>query len=130
MSKGYKREAPVFKLIFEDDEFAGLEVLARSLPLGAMFEFQALQEKAADDPKSALEVLRRFADVLVSWNLEDDADQPVPCSLDGLSGYDLLFVMEIVKAWMTAVASVPKAPPSASSAGGTSLELSIPMEVS
>lgn len=127
---GYKREAPTFKLVFEDDEFDGLVVRARSLPLGAMLAFQGLQEKAGKDVDAALEVLRRFADVLVSWNLEDDQDQPVPCDFDGLCSLDMPFVMKIVEAWMSAVASVPKAQPSGSSGGGTSLEQSIPMEVS
>jgi hypothetical protein len=128
---GYKREAPVFKLVFDDPEFDGLEVRAKSMPLGAMFEFQALQERADKDASAALEVLSRFAGVLVSWNLEDDQDQPVPCNLDGLKTLDMPFVLEIVKGWMTAVASVPKAPLTPSSAAGTSvLERSIAMDVS
>lgn len=128
---GFKREAPTYKLVFEDDEFDGLVVRAKSLPLGAMLAFQALQEKAGKEIEAATEVLRRFADVLIDWNLEDEDDQPVPCDFDGLASQDLPFIMKIVEAWMNAVASVPKASlPGSNSAGTSALEPSIPMEVS
>lgn len=125
---GYKREAPLYKLIFADDQFDGLEVMARSLPLGEFLELQRLQAKAGEDPDAAEQLIRKLAGVIVSWNLLDDADGPVPATFDGLATQDLPFVMAIFLAWQEAVAGVPNHSPNGSSNGGTSLELSIPME--
>lgn len=125
---GYKRERPLYKLVFADPEFDGLEVMTKSLPLGEFLELQKLQARAAEDPDAAEQVIRRLADVIVSWNLEDDQDQAVPATYDGLLGQDLPFVMVIFQAWQEAVSSVPNRSPDGSNGGGTSLELSIPME--
>lgn len=127
---GYKREVQAYKLVFEDPQFEGLEVTAKSLALRELFALQGLQEKVATDPAALEKVIRTLADAVVKWNLTDDDDQPVPCDFDGLSGLDMAFVVAIIEAWISAMGGVPKAPLSASSAGGTSLEQSIPMEVS
>ena len=125
---GYRREKPLYKLTFADDEFDGLEVVAKSLPLGEFFELQRLQEKANTDPDVAEQVIGRLADVLTGWNLEDDDGQPVPCTFEGIKQQDLPFVLAIFQAWMEAVASVPNRSRGNSNDGETSLELSIPME--
>lgn len=76
---GYRREKPVYLLRFEDAQFDGLEVTAKSLPLGEFFTLQRLQEQAGADADAAEQVVRKLADVLVAWNLEDDDGQAVPC---------------------------------------------------
>ena len=125
---GYRREKPLYKLVFADPQFDGLEVMAKSLPLGEFLELQKLQARAGEDPDAAEQVIRRMADVIVSWNLLDDADDPVPASYDGLLTQDLPFVMAIFMAWQEAVAGVPNLSPNGSPNGVTSLELSLPME--
>jgi hypothetical protein len=125
---GFRREKPVYLLRFEDDQFDGLEVTAKSLPLGEFFALQRLQEKANDDADAAEQVVRKLSEVLVSWNLEDDEGKPVPCEFSGVATLDLPFVLAIMSAWMEAVASVPNRSPGNSNGGGTSLEPSIPME--
>lgn len=159
---GYKRQKPLYALKFEGDEFEGLEIMARTIPLSKFFELQRLQELASTDADAAEEVVRRLAGVLVSWNLLDDDDNPVPaefavctasgkpgkpgnpcsahqpaegtepesCEYTGLVAQDLPFVLAIVQAWMEAVTSVPNLSKSSSNGGETSLELSIPMDVS
>lgn len=124
--KGYKREKPVFALHFADGQFEGLEVTAKSLPLK---EFFAVQRLAADnDPDSTEKLIKELAGILVSWNLLDDDDNPVPATYEGLVGQDLSFVTAIITAWLEAVASVPPTSPGSSNGGATSLELSLPME--
>lgn len=76
---GYKRDKPVYQLRFADEQFDGLEVVAKSLPLGEFFALQRLQADAANDADAAEQVVRKLSDVLVSWNLLDDDDEPVPC---------------------------------------------------
>ena len=126
---GYKRDKPIYKLIFADDQFNGLEVVAKSLPLGEFLELQKLQSHATEDPEAAEKIMRKLGDVLISWNLEDDDDQPVPATYDGLASQDLPFVLAIFQAWQEAVAGVPNPSPAASNGGGTFQEQSIPMEV-
>lgn len=125
---GYKREKPLYKLVFEDEQFDGLEIMAKSLPLGEFLELQKLQARAVDDPDAGEQVIRRLSDVLVSWNLEDDDGQPVPATFDGLASQDFPFVLAIFQAWQEAVSSVPNRSPGGSNGGGTSPELSLPME--
>lgn len=76
---GYRREKPAYLLKFEDDQFDGLEVTARSLPLGEFFTLQRLQAQASDDADAAEQVVRKLGGVLIGWNLESDDGKPVPC---------------------------------------------------
>ncbi len=160
MGRKFRRQKPLYALKFEGDEFEGLEVMARTIPLGKFFELQRLQDRASTDADAAEEVVRRLAGVVVSWNLVDDDDKPVPveyavctvsgkpgkpgdpcsdhqndeaagpCEYTGLVAQDLTFVLTIIQAWMEAVTSVPNSLKSSSNGGGTSLELSIPMDMS
>lgn len=127
---GYKREKPLYKLIFADDQFNGLEVVAKSMPFGEFLEMQKLQARATEDADAGEKIIRKFGDVIESWNLEDDDDKAVPATYDGLAAQDLPFVLAIFQAWMEAVADIPKTSPTASNGGGTFPEQSIPMEVS
>jgi hypothetical protein len=129
MSKrGFRRERTLFALKFEDPEFEGLEVMAKSMPLRDYFAIQKLQDKADTDPEAAEELLRKLASVIVSWNLTDEDDQPVPPTYEGLAEQELSFVMPVFFAWMQAVASVPNPSPGTSNGSGTSVEDSMPME--
>lgn len=139
-------------------EFAGLEIKASSLTLQRLLELQSWQAMASlGDVDAAERVIERLADSIVAWNLEGEGGQPVPaayaactvsgkagrpgspcpahakegaeaCEYDGLCELDSLFVKTVMDAWMEAMAGVPKRSQENSSSGGTSLELSIPME--
>jgi hypothetical protein len=127
--KGFRRDKPLYRLKFEADEFAGLEVTAKSLPLRELFEFQQLQIQAAEDPAAAEKIFRKLTDIIVSWNLLGDDDEPLPVSYDALAEQDMPFVMAIVEAWMGTMAGLPNHSSGSSNGGETSLELSIPMDV-
>lgn len=157
---GYKRQRPLYMLKFADDQFDGLEVTAKSLPLQEFFGLQRLQMRANTDPEAAETVVRKLTEVIVSWNLLGDDDEPVPvayavcrvsgkpgepgqpcshhqndeaaepCDYTGLCEYDLPFVLVIFGAWMESIADIPNHSPGTSSSGATSPGLSIPMEVS
>lgn len=129
---GYRRPVKAYRLKFADEDMAGLDVTARSLPIG---EFLKLTELATlgDDPKAAAEgaadVFRVFAAALVGWNLEDADGTPVPATYEGITGQDFDFVMKIVSAWMSAMSDVTPPLLNGSSSGGISgLERSLPME--
>lgn len=128
----------IISLQFEGEEFEGIEVRAKSLPLGEFFDLQKLQAQAkGDDVAAAEKVINVLGTVLISWNVttgddeDDDADEvPVPCNTEGLRSLPMRYVMAILQAWMKAVAVVPNLSASGSNAGGTSQEVSIQMDVS
>lgn len=133
---GFKPPRKVYRLLFADEDMAGLEVRARSMRLGQMMELLDLMELAdrpltAEDKPKVHQLFATFAKALVSWNVEDDEEdggQPVPATLDGLYSQEQGFVIAIIKAWTEAVAAVPPPLPQPSSGGVPSaLEASIPM---
>jgi len=131
---GYKRKKTIYKLIFEDED--GLEVRAYAPPLSFLqrsIDMAALAGRRSDDlsPDELALVtgfFSGFAKYLVSWNLEDDDDQPVPATLDGLLDQDMDFVFQIIDAWLDSVGEVAGPLGQSSSAGSPSLAASLPME--
>src|SRR5262249_35746123 len=68
---------------------------------------------------------------LVAWNLEDEDGNHISETPGALYQQDPLFLFDIVKAYRTAVMSVPGKSDTTSPGGGPSeLELSLPMEPS
>lgn len=140
---GFKRDK-TYRLVFADPEFEGLEVRARSVPTGQFLkitELMGLKDSGgftAEDKDKITELFATFADALIDWNLEDDEkdesgqrtgrDIPVPATLAGLLTQDLDFVLDIIKAWMDAVTTVPDAVGKASPSGVTYPEGLIPMD--
>lgn len=131
---GFKRPAKVYKLLFEDDDMAGLEVKARSMSTGDLLDMAPLLDMkmsnapTADELEQVRDLLERFAEVLISWNLEDEDDEPIPATLEGLLSQDIAFVMDIVQAWADAVSGVPAPLDGRSPSGDPSLAASIPMD--
>jgi hypothetical protein len=127
---GYKARR-VYVLEFVDLD--GLEVRARSTTIDKFMDISALADLSpgmdfTDEDRAKIhELCAAFAECLVGWNLEDDDEQPIPATLDGLLSIDLDLVMSIVRAWLDAVASVspPKGAPSPN--GSRSVEGSLPM---
>ncbi len=105
----YVRPVTVYLLQFEDRE--GLEVRARSVPLGQLLELgdmaESLRSGEAQAFGEAKALFELFASKLKSWNLtEDDGTTPVPCDTSGLFSLEFPFATEILLAWFDAVASV------------------------
>lgn len=128
---GFKRAKKVYNLVFADPDMEGLEVKARSMPLG---DLMAMADTIDNIEKATIGdvdgMLAKFAEVLVSWNLEDDDDTPVPNTLDGLKSQDQEFVFAVVLAYVNAVTGVSAPLPQTSPGGEPSLAASIPMDVS
>lgn len=161
---GYKPQRKIYKLIFADEEYEGLEVMARSVSLGALLEFRTLASNATrnkftvpdgatpeeivaaaeaagvdtDDALGAfLLLVEKFAQVLVSWNVEEEEpdpadeskmiDVPTPANMAGLLDQEPTFVMKIVETWVEVVAGVDTPLPRSSNSGETSVEESMAM---
>lgn len=123
---GYRRQRKIYKLTF--DKHPGLVVRATSVSAG---DFLAITELTEQDmtPDVAKELFARFSSVLLDWNLQDEDGTPVPATPEGLLSEDWDFVMEILDAWMDAVAGVAAPLAQPSSGGSPSLMASIPMDV-
>jgi hypothetical protein len=129
MTTGFMRRT--FKLEFEDPSFGGLEVRTRTKPLRFLVELEQLMSTNLADDVNAAD-LERFhemlAEVIISWNLLDDAEQPVPITGEAIGGEEWLLLKEIARAWVQAVTAPPR-PLSQPSSGGDPLAgLDIPME--
>lgn len=127
---GFKAKKKLYRLIFADEDMAGLEVTMTSVPMGDLLSLQQLDPKrAASDPAEFRELLEIFAGAMLEWNLEDDNDQPVPITVDAFLKQDIDFIFEIITQWSTAVSGVSAPLDGGSTSGATSLEASIPMDV-
>lgn len=134
---GYKPPKQQYKIAFED--YPGMEVLARSVPLKKMNQISTMQiNHREQDETKRLEVFGELAKYIVSWNLEhpepDDyaedgevcaacglqEDAPMPVSVQSLLCLEIEVVSAILTGWIFTIAraSLPKG--MSSSGGGTS----------
>jgi hypothetical protein len=127
----------VYNLDFEGTPYEGLEVKTRSLPIGRLREiikFAQLRDKDKRDPEKVVgmldEMLEKFSSALISWNAEREDDTPIPANLQGLQELDTNLAIEIILAWINAVAGVSATSDLGkdSSGGEKSPELLLPME--
>jgi hypothetical protein len=129
----YRAKPKTYVLKFEDDEYDGLVVKARSVKLGGFLEVAGLvkldpQNIQPEDVDKFAKLFDAFGKALVEWNLDDDDGEPVPPTAEGLHSQDTDFVMPIIKAWFVAIAGVGSPLGQRSSSGDQSQVPSIPME--
>ena len=109
--KGFRIPERTALINFEGTDYDGAEIQLR---LSVSFaQFIALRESAQGEDQEGM--ARLFGDnVLMEWNLEDDAGQPIPATGDGMLAIPLDLTNLVVQHWVEAVAgvSVPLAPPS------------------
>ena len=126
---GFKR--PVYELTF-DGPLAGLEVRTKGATVGEMVELRSLAETAqllsTEDASERDRMIEIIGSKLISWNLTDDQDEPVPCTAEQLVKEDWTITISIVRGWLNMGVSVgrPLAPPS--DGGQPSEAPSMPME--
>lgn len=132
---GFTPKRKQYRLVFEDPDMAGLVVVATAPSMGMFADLVALGDIDMTDEvaiKSRIKDVNRifdhFAESLVSWNLETDDKHPIPATREGLDTQEIPFVMDVIKAWTKATASVSVPLPEGSSYGGLAPVASIPME--
>jgi hypothetical protein len=115
---GYKGTPRAVRIVFaEGHEHHGAEARARRMSLG---EWEAIIESDEDN------ALAEFGKRLVSWNLTDDDDQPIPATSEGLRQVDTSLVTALKTAWLQSIVGVHL--PQSSPSGEPSPVESIPME--
>lgn len=127
---GYVRDKR-YKLVFEDPEFAGLEITTKPMPTGDYLEMLALMEERPETTRESKvqheRITEIFATALLSWNLETEDGDPIPADLDQLRSLDLDLTLAVIRAYLDAISDVPAPLDEPSPSGGPSLEASIPM---
>lgn len=135
---GYVRERKVYNLVWNEGEFAGLEVKTKAASVAAYRQIAELATYRFSWPPTVEDLARvdelhvAFAAVLVSWNLEEEDGTPVSATVDGLRAQDPEMTLAIILAWMMAVAGVDQTGGGSDSDESRLLrqfEESLPMEV-
>lgn len=85
------------KLTF--DQYPEIEIYAGSISVAEAIELDL-------DETSTEARFQKFAGALRSWNLEDDAGQPIPTTYEGVRSIDVAFALEVVRAWISALTAV------------------------
>ncbi|MCZ4602912.1 hypothetical protein O3S80_03825 [Streptomyces sp. Lzd4kr] len=119
------REPSTITLTFEPgDEYHGLEVRMRGMSIADWLQASGLGDSEGDD---AAATIKRFYTHLVSWNLTDGNDQPIPVA--EAPNRDSRMIRRLNNAWMDALMGVHKADPlpENSPSGETSPAPPIPM---
>lgn len=137
---GYKKSKTIYTLKFED-EFDGLVVRARSLPLGKFMRLAPLVDMdigdfSAEDVEKLDQLFELFSEALISWNIEEPVDpddedgpqKPVPATKEGLYSLELPEALIIIINYSVAVGGVSTPLAQPSSDGSPSLEAGIPVE--
>lgn len=125
---GYTRKPKTYLLVFEGEEYAGLEIHMRGMSMGQMLDMTEFADGGQGRGLAMVrEALGTLAAGIDSWNLETEDGQPITPSVEALRDLDMPFVLAIVRAWMRGVASVPAPLDQPSPGGVPSLEASIPM---
>lgn len=129
---GFKVERTHYRLRFEDPEYEGLVVTARSTSTGTVLSMQKLigaEKDIATAAPAMRTLMQTFADSLVEWNLEEEDGSPIPMTYEGVAGLEPSFLKMLIAAWSKAVAGVmPPLPPSSPN-GRPFPEASLPMAV-
>lgn len=123
---GFRKQRTLYKLVFEDPSLDGLEVTARALSMRDFLAVSKMPDQADQQEAS----LRKLADAIVAWNLEDEDGKPVSPDYKGLCAQEVSFINQLTQAWVSAITDVPKSSQTGSNGSGTYPELSIPMDVS
>jgi hypothetical protein len=91
-----------------DSQWYGVEVeVYTSIPFKTLLWFQSAA--ISEDQKQLIETYKVFArDFLISWNIEDEDNEPYPASVDGIMSVDSDLVNTIVLGWIEAVTNPPQ----------------------
>lgn len=104
---GFREQPNTITLTFaEDDEHHGLEATLEGLTIG---EFMAFTGMDGGDGADVSKTIERFHEALISWNLTDADDKPIPVSESRHRPHRL--IIKLSNAYTEALTGVPKSDP-------------------
>jgi len=100
-----------YRLFFEDDDLAGLEVTMSSMTILEVLAFDETRFQSADTVDELRTKYQAIADQLgehlISWNLEDRSGLPVPADAKGILSQPERLITVIINAYVQALRGVP-----------------------
>ncbi len=117
---GFRKPQTLYRLKFTDDDMAGLVITTRAPSIDELLKVAPLAgviDQRTPDLNVLQPLLAMFTGLLVSWNLEEDDDSPVPMTAEALAGLELGFLMKVLNAWAEAVTAVAPPLPAGSANG-------------
>jgi hypothetical protein len=119
---GYRPKRRIYNLDFTGTDYEGLQASVRGMTVGEELELDEA------DLTGDL-VVKTLVKRLVSWNVEDEQGNPVPCTFEGVCTQDGAMVLAIINALRQASSGVPDPLPQSSPSGEPSpVASAIPME--
>lgn len=122
---GYRRSRKTYHITYE--EFPGLEIDMRSVPVGDLLDVLQLTADMGKQPTKAQmrKLFSAFTEQIVSWTYEDEDGKPLPPAVETLMAEDDFgFVVKLITGWVRGVTG-QQDPTAGSEASG--VEASIPM---
>ena len=126
---GYKAKLKTYLIRFDEGhEYHGAEARLRGVTYAEWEEMTGLD--GGDGDNNGAKSAKRFVDHLISWNLEDEDDKPLPTTMDAAKTCDKDLIAALSNAWVNSLIGVHAADPlpESSPSGGLSPVESIPME--
>jgi hypothetical protein len=123
---GYRPKRKIYNLDFTGTEYDGLKVTVRGVSTGQALDIDTARDDGSDEGMRRM--LELLAEQLIDWNVEDEAGEPVPATLEGIRAQEIGLNLAVINAWQTAMAGVPDPLESGSTSGDSSLVASIPTE--
>lgn len=119
---------PRLRITLEDRP--GLEVFMRGITIGRVIRLSDLAEQFRAGKLTAegtSEMFDAFAERLVSWNIDDDDDKPVPADLDGVRSLDADLLLQLLEGWFEGLTRAPKASTTPAEPSGSPSLQDLPM---
>lgn len=125
-----------------NDEFSGLEITVKSISIKQFFTLMKLSgdvasvgadksmENADNVAKAVGSVdamVSAFSDALISWNLVDGDERPIPCSRETVDQLPSDMVLRLANKWIEVVGGMSQDLGKGSDSGATYPEVPIPM---
>ncbi|MET7452538.1 hypothetical protein ABZT03_11690 [Streptomyces sp. NPDC005574] len=125
---GFKAGVRAITIQFaEGHPYHGAEARVRGMSIGEYMAATGLDGSDGDDAATSM---KRFGERLLSWNLDDDDEQPIPATEAGLAQIDQGLARALQNAYVEAIIGVHTGDPlpQTSTSGEPSLVESVPME--
>lgn len=132
---GYRKTTRRLEISLKDHKVYGQDTecpvaYARGKSLDEYLVLEGFSDAPEDDGRSALvRQLEEFGDSLISWNLEDEQGNPLPCNRASLFAIDNDLALALATEWLAVLGGKVSGPlPESSPSGEPSPVASIPME--
>lgn len=115
-----------YNLHFEDSALSDLEIRVTACSVNEFNEIMGSATAVGDEAiEGANKLLAKFAENIVSWNMENADGSPMPITAESLGALEQPLVIRLISAWQAAMVTVPNPLRPGSVSGARSEELSL-----